>query len=60
MKDFTYCASMDKVEGLCEKCKRNIDLSEVTATTWLSEDWKPKEVKNLKTKMKCEWFVDGL
>ena len=58
MNDFTYCGSNLKQKGLCENCKRNIDLDEVERTTWLSS-WTPYKAKNFKTKItkfKCDGF----
>jgi len=61
MKDFAYCSSPHKQKGLCETCKRNIDLQDITNETELSSEWKPQKVKNFKTKTtkyRCEGYYE--
>lgn len=55
----TKCASASKVDELCVKCDRNIELSEVTRSTEFGI-YMPYEVKNFKTNIhfKCDGFKD--
>ena len=55
-----YCASPDKVEPLCNDCKRNIDQVQFVGTMTFETDFKPFKVKNLKTKevaYKCKGLI---
>ena len=58
-KDFTYCQIEDKIDELCVSCKRNIDIWDVTPTTWLG-DFHIRTVKNLKSgtiTYKCDGYL---